>query len=104
MLLSIRHYFFPDFLMPCCPIFKGPLPLFALAWASFKTFASVAGLSSFGYSSGADMWHSSDVHTVLPFFGIRQVEFIPLFLLLLWFLVVNGVCAWKWLPGVSEIV
>lgn len=51
MLLS-RHYFFPDFLMPCCPIFRGPLPLFAMAWASFKTFASVAGLSSWGYSSG----------------------------------------------------
>lgn len=33
------HYFFPDFLIPCCPAFSGPFP-FAFSAISFCAFAS----------------------------------------------------------------
>lgn len=36
-----KDHFFPLFLMPCAPVFRGPLLAFALAASSALAFASV---------------------------------------------------------------
>lgn len=70
-------YFFPLFLMPCPPVFRGPLPL-ALSASSFLALASVPSSQSNALIGILRARTSS-------LFGLeRQLLLVKFFLLLLW--------------------
>ena len=73
-------YFFPDFLIPCWPAFKGPLPL-AFSAISLFAFASGEGLVRL-LSTGNHV--RKVIHTGLQLLPIRNVILVQLLLLLLW--------------------
>lgn len=60
------HYFFPDFLIPCCPAFKGPFP-FAFSAIALLAFASVASVSRGMKTPLANESHSYR----------KEIEYIP---------------------------
>lgn len=50
-------YFFPDFLIPCCPAFRGPFP-FAFSAISLFAFASAFNFSRYAISSSSSSFFS----------------------------------------------
>ena len=73
-------YFLPDFLIPCWPAFKGPLPL-AFSAISLFAFASGKSLVRLLYI----VHHVRNViHTGLQLLPMRNVILVQLLLLLLW--------------------
>src|SRR5271168_2877061 len=51
-------YFFPDFLMPCWPVFRGPLPLLAFSAISLRALASAAILALCAASTSSSSFFS----------------------------------------------